>query len=90
MGNSDITGIPTLTSHSATRVWESGIRQLLALAKREHRGIRTVVRGALLHAGIELFTQAPRNIGASPGNSHETLPDPDLISWLRSFQTSCT
>ena len=68
-------GVLTTTSHSVTRFWETWIRQLLALAKREHRGINTVVQGALLHAGIELFTQAPRNIGACPGNSHETLPD---------------
>ena len=83
-------GVLTTTSQSVTHFWESGLRQLLALAKREHRGISTVVQGALLHAAIELFTQAPRDIGVASSNSHETLPDPDLISWLRSFQTSCT
>ena len=70
--------------------WEVGIRQLTALAKREHRGVDTVVQGALLHAGLGLFTIEPRVLLETTVESHETLPDPIRLSWLRRFQTSCT
>ena len=58
--------------------------------KTEHRGVDTVVKKALLHAGLDLFTIEPRLFSETTVESHETLPDPVLLSWLRSFQTSCT
>ena len=83
-------GERTSVPQSISRYWEVGIRQLTALAKREHRGVDTVIQGALLHAGIDLFTIEPGVFSETRVESHETLPDPVLLSWLRSFQTSCT
>ena len=83
-------GERTSVPQSISRYWEVGIRQLTALAKREHRGVDTVIQGALLHAGLDLFTIEPRVLLETTVESHETLPDPVLLSWLRSFQTFCT
>ena len=83
-------GERTSVPQSISRYWEVGIRQLTVLAKREQRGVDTVVQGALLHAGIDLFNIEPGVFSETRVESHETLPDPVLLSWLRSFQTSCT
>ena len=82
-------GVRTTAQHSVSRFWTLGIRHLSALARREHRGPNTVVAGALLHAGLDLFTLVPRDDLVYAGSGHDKLPDTDLLSWLRSFQTSC-
>ena len=83
-------GERTSVSRSISRYWEVGIRQLTALSKREHRGVDTVVQKALLHAGLDLFTIEPRVFSETTEDRHERLPDPVLLSWLKSFQTPCT
>lgn len=75
---------------SVARFWSQGIRQLTALAKRDHRGTDTVVQGAILHACLDLFTLEPRDLPVAPEISHDTSPSPVLLFWLQSFQTSCT
>lgn len=78
-------------SASTARFWDTGLRQLRALTKREHRGADTAIRGARLHACLELFAQDPRGFPHHPGTSHDQLPvNPALISWLRNYQRSCT
>ena len=68
-----------------------GLRQVKAIAIREHRSAATAVRGARLHVCTdELVLQDPRGHPPYAEISHDTLPPPALISWLRAFQTSCT
>ena len=64
--------------------------QLTALAKRDHRGPDTVVQGAVLHACLDIFILEPRDRPVALEVSHDSSPSPVLLSWFRSFQTSCT
>nr|BAP68945.1 RxLR effector candidate protein [Hyaloperonospora arabidopsidis Emoy2] len=75
---------------SASAFWEIGIRQLKAIALREHRLAATALRGARLHACIELLSQDPQGHPTSWDISHDRPPTPALVSWLRTFQTSCS
>ena len=49
-------GAQSTTSASVVRFWTMGVRHIIALAMREHRGAETVVQGAELHACLELLT----------------------------------
>uniref|UniRef100_A0AAV1UHM7 Secreted protein n=1 Tax=Peronospora matthiolae TaxID=2874970 RepID=A0AAV1UHM7_9STRA len=67
-------------------------RQLHALALRGRRQLHTQVAGTRLMQCIGLLTMAPYR-ALHTAVSHVKPPDhptPALLSWLRSFQTSCT
>ena len=78
--------------HNGTeQQWEACIRQLRAVAKREDRAAATAIRGATLNACIELLIRQPRGSPLFQGIGHDQPPGtPALISWLRTFQRSCT
>ena len=50
-------------SYSAASFWQHGVRQLTALAKRDHRSsdIDTAIQGAILHACLDFLTMEPRD-----------------------------
>ena len=83
-------GVQTTVAHSVARFWAHGVRQLTALAKRDHRCPDTAVQGAIMHACLDLFTLEPRDFPVASEVCHDSSPTPVLLSWLRSFQTSCT
>ena len=83
-------GKSTSPAQSALAFWRSGLRQLKAIALREHRSAATAVRGARLHACLDILSQVPTGRQASQTISHDELTDPALVSWFRIFQTSCT
>lgn len=82
-------GLHTTSSQSVHRFWSGGIRQLTALALREHRSAATFIQGAQLHACIEILLLEPKRSAVVDTVSHVTTPEPVLISWLQSFQSSC-
>ena len=84
------TGEQTSVCHSVARFWTDVVRQLTALAKKDHRDPDTVVQRAVLHTCLDLFTLEPRNLLVPLEISHGSSPSPVLLSWLRSFQTSST
>ena len=83
-------GKTTSPAHSALAFWRSGLRQLKAIAMREHRSAATAVRRARLHACLDILSQVPTGRQASLTFSHDELTVPALVYWFRTFQTSCT
>ena len=80
----------TSPAHSALAFWRSGLRQLKAIAMREHRSAATAIRGARLHACLDILSQVPTDRQVSLTFSHDELTVPALVSWFRTFQPSCT
>ena len=85
-------GVQTTITHSVKSFWQHGVRQLTALAKRHHRSsdIDTAVQGTILHACLDRFKMELRDHAIASDVRHDSSPSPVLLSWLRSFQTSCT
>ena len=71
-----------------TSFWIACIRQLKAIAIREHQKMSSAIHGAMLFECIELLEHKPCG---SPGVLEEVpgLP-PALPAWLRLYQRSCT
>ena len=80
-------GKSTSPAQSALAFWRSGLRQLKAIALREHRSAATAVRGARLHACLDILSQVPTGRQAPQTISHDELTAPALVSRFKTIQT---
>ena len=75
-------GVQSTTAQSVVHFWTTGVRQLTALAIREHREAAIVIQGARLYDSLDLFTLEAGGVLPPQEECHEPPPRPALYSWL--------
>uniref|UniRef100_M4B2J9 RxLR effector candidate protein n=1 Tax=Hyaloperonospora arabidopsidis (strain Emoy2) TaxID=559515 RepID=M4B2J9_HYAAE len=82
-----------LPAGSVQKFWDTGIRQLRAVAKREFRRSETKIQGARLLLSLRHLDRTPREPSpqvTSPVQPPDSQEEPALLTRFRIYQKSCT